>query len=178
VGDLTTYTQTDWVVTPASTTLTDQFNTVYNATGIVQVGGTFKMTFTDPGPVLAYLPAVGADGPLTSDYADPTSTSSGAFGGDVLALQLDVDFADAGELSGNSGLKFGDLTVCGFGTDTDLNGQTVAQVLGIANTALGGGSTTDSIDDLDTIAYDLTSAFSEGTPSSWAQAHLVDGSCP
>jgi hypothetical protein len=74
-------------------------------------------------------------------------------------------------------LRFGDLTLCGL-TNTDLNGQSVRQFLNVANTALGGGTTTDSIADLNSLSADLDASFSGGTPSSWAQAHLVDGSCP
>jgi hypothetical protein len=99
-------------------------------------------------------------------------------GGDVAALQLNVDFSDVGFLPANSGVKFGDLTVCGLTTDTDLNGQTVRQALVVANTAVGAGTTTDSFTDLDTISRDLSGAFYNGTPSSWAQDHLIDGTCP
>ena len=50
---------------------------------------------------------------LDSDVADPTSTSSGGFGGEVLALRLNVDFEAAGLIGGTGG-KFADLKLCNF----------------------------------------------------------------
>jgi hypothetical protein len=49
---------------------------------------------------------------LTGSLLNPTNSSSGAFGGDVAGLKLNVDFYDAGVLTGNLNLKFGDLTLC------------------------------------------------------------------
>src|SRR5205807_8044804 len=83
----------------------------------------------------------------------------------------------AGLVTANSGLKFGDLTVCGLSSDTDLNGQTVRQVLAIANTALGGGTTTDSISEDHTGTRLHYAHFVSATPSNCAQKHLENGSC-
>jgi hypothetical protein len=52
-----------------------------------------------------------APAPLSADLIDPSSTSSGLFGGEVLALQFNVDFSDAGLISGSAGLAFGDTNV-------------------------------------------------------------------
>jgi hypothetical protein len=184
-GDLTTYDQSAWgdPTSIAATTLTSDFNSVYASTlGVVEVGipGTagFSMQFSSSKAVTDYLPSVGTPAALSADLADPITSPSGEFGGAVLGLQLNVDFSDAGDLTANSGLQVGDLTVCALTSDTDLNGQTVRQVLGIGNTALGGGTTTDSIADLDGVIADLNNSFSAGTVSTWAQDHLVDGSCP
>jgi len=73
------------------------------------------MTFTGALPVLAYLPEGGtAAAALTGNLVDPTTTSSGRFGGDVTALWLNIDFSDAGVLAGASGLQFGNLRLCGL----------------------------------------------------------------
>lgn len=48
----------------------------------------------------------------------------------------------------------------------------------MVNTLLGGVSGTYSISDLDPITLDVNDAFSGGTVSSFAQAHLVNGACP
>ena len=72
---------------------------------------------------------------------------------------------------------FGSLTLCGM-SDPSLNGLTVSDVLTIANTLLGGGSSTYSIDAIDLLVANLNAAFAEGTPTQWAQQHLVNGSCP
>jgi hypothetical protein len=184
-GDLTTYDQSAWgdPSSVAATTLTADFGSVYaSMLGVVEVGipGTagFSIQFSSSAAVTDYLPSVGTPGALSADLADPITSPSGNFGGATLGLQLNVDFADASDLSANSGLKFGDLTVCGLTSDTDLNGQTVRQVLATENTALGGGTTTNSIDDLGGIATNLNNSFSGGTVSTWAQDHLQPGSCP
>jgi hypothetical protein len=92
-------------------------------------------------------------------------------------LKLNIAFADSGLVTANSGLKFGDITICGLTSDTDLNGQSVRGILGIDNTALSGATTTDSITDLYDITVNLNGSFAP-SPDSWAQDHLVDGSCP
>jgi len=178
-GDLVTNTQYTWPIT----LLQLGFGSVYASTfDVVEVGipGTagFSIQVDSVSGVWDYLPAVGSPAALNADLFDPLTSPSGQFGGDVLALRLNIDFADAGYLPASSGLKFGDLTVCGLTSDTDLNGQTVRQVLGITNAALGGGSHADSISDLDTVAVDLNNSFSVGTPSAFAQAHLIIGACP
>ena len=97
--------------------------------------------------VIDYLPAVGTAGPLNTNLLNPTSSSSGAFGGEVTALKLNIDFSDAGFLLGTKGIPFGDLILANFSTLPNLNGLTVRQFLGDANTALGGGSSIYSIAD-------------------------------
>jgi len=180
-GDLTTYTQAGWVLAlaPAVTILNDNWDSVYGSNyDELTVGTGFTMSFDSAQAVEDYLPANGLIGPLDADLFDPTSSASGQFGGDVVALALDADFSAAGLLPGTSGLQFGDLTVCGLTTDTDLNEMTVSQVLAILNTALGGGATTDGIANLDPVAVDLENSFTDGTPSTFAQDNLVNGACP
>jgi hypothetical protein len=181
-GDLVTYAQDAWgtAATTAGGLLIAGFDTVYIAGVEVGIPGTagFSMRFFDALSVLAYLPAAGAAAPLTADLIDPMSSSSGVFGGDVLALRLDVDFSDANMLGGTSGLAFGDLYVCELTTTTALNGLTVRQVLALANTVLGGGSGPYSADELDPVVFALTQAFVGGDPSTFAQQHLFTGSCP
>jgi len=143
--------------------------------------GGLYIAFDSPQALLAYLPAPGAAGQLNASALDPTSTSAGSFGGDVLALRLDVDFSDAGRLPTSSSLKFGDLTVCGL-TDTptstsEFNGMSVREVLAALSAVLGGQATTDTDDTLDAVAYYLSGSFEGGTPSTWAQQHLENGAC-
>ena len=125
-----------------------------------------------------YLPASGLPGPLDSDLADPQQSASGEFGGNVAALKLTVDFADAGFTLGTSGLRFGDLRLCALPATPDLNGLTVRQVLAALNNALGGLPTGDSYADLDEVARELEAAFYLSSPSAYAQTHLVNGACP
>jgi hypothetical protein len=181
-GDVITYLQAAWggalPGSPAVTLLTGDYGTLYSSNGgVLEVGlpgmGGFSIFFTSATAVLNYLPATGTPGPLTSDLLNPTSSSSGSFGGDAVALQLNVDFSDAGLISG---IHIGDLKVCGLGIPS-IDGLSVRQVLGVIRTALGGGTTSVSIATLATIATSLNSAFLAGSPSTFAQDHLVNGAC-
>ena len=184
VGDLTTYTQGSWgddlsgiPQGQAALLLTAKYDTVYASTfGIVTVGTAsgFTMRFTDASSVLAYMPSVGPFGPLTSSTLDPITTASGGFGGEVMGLELNVDFTDAGVLTGASGIHFGDLIVADLtGSLAVLNGLTVRQILADVNTLLGGGSSIITIADLGSTVGDLNASFSVGQPSQFAQDHLA-----
>ncbi|MGH7709643.1 MAG: hypothetical protein ACREOG_00070, partial [Gemmatimonadaceae bacterium] len=129
--------------------------------------------------VLNYLPASGLPQPLSADLVDPTSSISGIFGGDVLGLRFNVDFSDAGYTLGTSGVRFGDLTLCGFtGLLTGLNGLSVRAFSAIVNTALGGGSSPYSIADLNQMTFEINNAFSNGIVGTFAQQHLFSTACP
>jgi hypothetical protein len=149
--DLVTYNQIAWGDTvnntTASTLLRNNYDTVYaSSSGVLEVGipGTtgFSMLFTDSSALLYYLPDIDEVGPLNQDYVDPSSTPSGSFGGEVTALDLNIDFSDAGFLPGNLSVHFGDLKLQNFsgGQLRWLNGLTVRQFSAIVNTLLGGGS--------------------------------------
>ena len=78
-GDVIAYSQNSWGDIPnpnnAATRLLANYNVVY-AGGVVEVGipgaARFSITFTDRQDVLAYLPVVGAIGPLFIDYVNPS----------------------------------------------------------------------------------------------------------
>jgi hypothetical protein len=179
VGDETTYAQAIWGgvpgVDPGATLLVADFDAVYASTGGVIVGSpsNFTMIFTDTSHILAYQPSIGPYAPLDSSVLNPISTSAGAFGGDVLALEFNVDFSDAGFLPAASGIPFGDLVLEGFSTLPQLDGLTVRQFLGDMNTLLSGQSSIVSIDDLGTILNSLNASFSDGMPQQFALDHLV-----
>src|SRR5262249_36842808 len=137
------------------------------------------MTFSDSSSVLRYMPSIGPFAPLNGSVLNPISTASGAFGGEVLGLEFNVDFTDAGVLHGSSGLKLGDLNVCGLaGAQAVLNNHSVRQALAVVNTLLGGGTSVLAISDLGTLVQDLNASFADGSPSTFAQAHIVNGNCP
>jgi hypothetical protein len=180
VGDETTYAQSIWGgvpgVDPGATLLVADFDTVYGSQGGVVVGSpsNFTMVFTDTAHILAYQPSIGPYAPLDASVLNPISTASGAFGGDVLALEFNVDFSDAGFLPAASGIPFGDLVLEGFNTTLpQLDGLTVRQFLGDMNTLLSGQSSIVTIDDLGTIVSSLNSSFGDGVPEQFAQDHLV-----
>ena len=181
-GDMVTYNQQNWgsLATTASTLLADHFETQYpNGVEIGLAGAGNSALFTTVDAVLDYQPASGTAGPLDNDLLDPTSTSSGVFGGFVLALQFDVDFSDLGVLAGSASLRFGDLRVCALADTTAFNGQTVREVLAALNSALGGGATTYTYDQLATLAENLTESFESGSVSLFAQQHLFNAAtCP
>jgi hypothetical protein len=179
IGDETTYGQGIWGgvpgVDPGATLLAADFDTVYASKGGVIVGSPsgFTMIFTDAASVLAYIPSIGPYAPLNGSALNPISTSAGAFGGDVLGLELNVDFSDAGFLPAASGIPFGDLVLEGFSALPQLDGLTVRQFLGDMNTLLSGESSIISINDIgDTLSL-LNSSFGAGVPEQFAQDHLV-----
>lgn len=191
-GNMLTYSEDSWGGVPsptaATTLLINDMSTLYSGEfGALIVGlttGGYSMVFATSGDVLNYIPAGGLPGPLDANLLNPTLSSSGAFGGDVVTLKLNVDFSNAGLISGTSGYSLGSLVLTGFGTpDTangipalpDLDGLTVAQLLGISNVLLGGGSDTFgySIGDIDTVDIKINNSFLGGFPSDFALEHLL-----
>ena len=186
-GDLVTFRQADWGTissgTNAAALLSTHFAAVYAPSfGILEVGiigkTGFSMAFTSAPSVLMYLPAAGLANPLNTDLLDPPSSASGFFGGEVVALRLNVDFADAGLIGGTSPTAFGDLTLCGFASLPAVNDLTVRGFLAIVNTLLGGGSAPITIGDAAPLTAEINATFVGGVPSPFAQDHLVNGACP
>jgi hypothetical protein len=178
-----TFNQTQWgdPASAAGALLVNNYSTVYAGTGnLLEVGiagaGGFSMAFTTDAAVSSYLPSAGGFAALTSDLVDPTSSSSGVYGGEVVALKLNIDFSAAGALVGTSHL--GDLRICGFAPLPLVNNMTVSQFLAIANHLLGGGSASLSIAQATSMAAIINSAFLDGSPSVFAQDNLVAGACP
>jgi hypothetical protein len=181
-GDVVTYTQDQFgtPTTPAGVILDASYATLFP--GGVEVGipgaAGFSMIFSDQFAVYAYLPQLDVEGVLTTDLVDPTTSSSGSFGGDVLALALDVALADHGLLGASSSVAFGDLRLCALTDTPALNGITVRDFLGDANTLLGGGTTAYGLDLIAPLATNLADAFTGGSVSTFAQQHVFSGSCP
>ena len=185
-GDVVTYPQGSWGGNPTATNaaglLLASYNAVYASTfGMMEIGlsGTagFSITFSNPNDLLTYLPAPGAYGALANDYSNATTTESGAFGGEVAALRINIDFSDAGLTVGTSGIPFGNLTLCNFAVQPLLNGLTVRQFLGEVNTLLGGGTGNYTLAELAPITSELNSSFAGGTVFPFADDHLVFGNC-
>jgi hypothetical protein len=153
--------------------LANNFASVYPG-GFVEIGiggsGGFSMKFTSAPAIQTYLPAGGPPAALTADLVNPTSSSAGVFGGQVLALQLNVDFGEQGLTPSSSGpvgnLVFNDAT-------SPLNGQTVRQILALANIAIGGGNAGVSIGDLNVLVTSINEAFDNCTTTSWAKSHIL-----
>ncbi len=180
-----TYTQGGWGSRPhggnPGTILADNFASVYSAGILVgDLTGPYSMSFSSASAVEEYLPARKTPGPLTSSHENPTTppgTESGVFGGQVLALQLNVDFSDAG-VTQRSGGPLGALYYCNLGDS--LHGQTIYEILAAANTALGGGELPDgyTYSSLNQLVTNLNEAYRDcGPASDWTILHLSPESC-
>ncbi|HWH57280.1 MAG TPA: hypothetical protein VN682_06600 [Terriglobales bacterium] len=170
-GQVITYGEFDWATGgSASSLLADHYLAVYPTATVLtgQPIGGFVDIFDNPATISAYLPTVGSgsDASLDSDYIDPASDSSGSLGGSVLALELGVDFSDAGVTLGSSDIPFGDLVLENVALVPSADGLTVRQFLADANTDLGGGTSPFTVVQADELALGLAEAFDGGIPSS------------
>jgi hypothetical protein len=180
-GQFVTYVQGDWGAGGvAASLLSADYGSVYAGTGdelvagVTGVSGQHALAFSSASATLDYLPAIGAPGPLTTNLANPATTPSGTFGGDVVALALNLDFNNAGDLQGTSSVLFGDLVLTNFsGGLSGLNGLTVSQFLTIANVCLAGGSCTYGLGNIAATTDDLNASFADGTVSTFADSNLA-----
>src|SRR5262249_9577585 len=100
------FNQNGWNGSPNTTVpgaiLVGFFSYIY-PTGLeigISGGAGHSMRFTSGVAVQNYLPGSGSTAALSADLVNPTNSSSGIFGAQVLALQLNVDFGDAGSSVG------------------------------------------------------------------------------
>jgi hypothetical protein len=137
VGFWSSYTQSNWATKPkddnAGTLLTANFASVFGGGVTIGRASGFKLTFTSVDAIRAFLPAGGKAGVLQSTATNPTNTKAGVFAGQVLALQLNVDFSKVGVLP----VGLATLRV----VDGPLAGRSVQEVLDLANQVLGGDPT-------------------------------------
>jgi uncharacterized repeat protein (TIGR01451 family) len=158
----TTFTQGGWGTVPSGNNpgwlLHTYFPTIYKKTGYVQIGGTKYLRFTSAKAIQIFLPNTGTPGVLTTTATNPTTSSSGVFASQVLALRLNVDFSAAGILK--PGL--GNLKII----SGPLAGYTVSQVLTLANTVLGGNTGAlpagISVSTLSNVVDNINNNFNEG----------------
>jgi hypothetical protein len=161
-GVYTTYTQGGWGANPSGNNpgmlLSKNFGAVYPG-GSVAIGGIYKLTFTSAAAIATFLPQGGSPGSLTSNATNPGKSNAGVFAGQVLALQLSVDFSAMGIT--HTGLAA--LTV----TSGAMKGYTVAQVLAIANSVIGGNSAAlpsgVSLSTLNSVVTSINTNFDNGT---------------
>ena len=181
-GDLVTFNQSQWG-TSASTAgglLNNSYGQVYfSSGGTLEVGiggaGGFSIQFTSGPSVVTYLPSSGIANALTGDVLNPTTTSSGVFGGEVTALSLNVDYSAAGILGGALTTHIGTLSICAVG---GLPNMSVTTFLALAKNTLGGANNGYSPATLLPFLEEINAAFQDGTPSTFAQDHLLIGACP
>lgn len=155
----TTYTQGGWGSPGNSTpgSVRDQyFNQVFPSGMVIGTG--FTITFTSATAVKNFLPAGGTAGALTQNYTNPTTTSAGVLAGQVAAMKLNVAFNDAGVL-GTNPTKVGNLII----NSGPFSGKTVYELLQIANTALGGGTTPYTFSEINSAVTSFNENFDNGT---------------
>jgi hypothetical protein len=160
VGPSCTVTQGGWGAAPHGNNPAAFLAANFPVSGVT-IGGAFSLHFTTAQGVESFLPQGGPPSFLNASATNPTTSSAGVFGGQVLALELNVT------LKGDGGLVL-------FGTGTSLDGKTLTQVLAAANLALGGGAlpagfTYSSLNDL---VDDINNAFDGCSATAWATAHL------
>ena len=155
-----TYTITQLTTIPSSTNNPGSirkmyFNEVFPSG--LEVGGIYKLKLTTEKDVEKFLPQGGTPKALDKNYINPKSTKAGVFAGQVVALKLNVAFSDAGKI-GSGSIKLGELIV----NAGPLSGKTVYEVLDLANTALGGGTTPYSITTLNEVVTAINENFEGG----------------
>jgi hypothetical protein len=182
-GDFITHTQADWGAAPAvgnaAELLVDHFDTVYEPFGGAFTVGRagiihFAMQFDSAEALADYLPASGPDMRLNADHFNPTTTNAGGFGGEVSALKLNVDFADAGLTLGAAGIALGDLVLHDL-TDTDqaqFNGLSVRDFFASASRTLGTNGVGHDVSNFNAVTEQLNAAFADGGVTPWARYHL------
>ncbi|HWB01682.1 MAG TPA: SdrD B-like domain-containing protein [Verrucomicrobiales bacterium] len=169
------YTQGGWGAPPCGynvgSLLKNNFAAVYPSGVEVGIpgGAGFSMKFTSAKAIENYLPAGGTAKALTADATNPTTSASGVFGGQVLALQLNVDFNKAGVIKGSG--PIGGLVLNYPGSP--LHGKTIDQILALAEIALGGGNAGVSFSDLNSMITKINEAFDNCKCSDWAEDHLL-----
>jgi hypothetical protein len=136
LGSFVTVTQGGWGATPhgnnPASILAANFTKVYDGTGVT-IGCALpngSLKFTSAQAIGNFLPQGGTPDTLAAGQAvNPTTSAAGVFAGQVLALQLNVNFSGPVFPGGLGLLKL---------TSGPAAGLTVGQVLGLANRALGG----------------------------------------
>lgn len=175
-GDYCTYSQGGWGGIPngnnPSAILAAHFSQVYpSGVAVGILNPRYSMKFTASTAIESYLPAGGTAGVLNSNLLDPLTSSAGVFGGQVLAHQLNIDFNRAHLINGT----LGDISNLYLkNTGTSLDGKTLAEILIIVNTALGGGEMPSgyTASTLNVLTANLVLSFDNCIPSTWAMTHL------
>ncbi len=170
-NEFVTYDQDAWGGTPAPFTasglLRSNYDSVYaSSDGVIHFGifpSGHYLEFTNVNSLQAYLPAFGAPAPLSSNLVDTSSSSAGIFGGQVAALRLNIDFGDFNLLVHPAGIAFGDLVLTGFtGSLTGVDGLTIRQLQGVANTLLAGVSEPYGLTDISQLLLGINDSFQGG----------------
>lgn len=117
-----------------------------------------------------FLPQGGPSSIFVQNYVNPLSTSAGTIGGQLLALEINVDFSDAGIFQSG----FGDLIVVNSGISYYDN-MSIRSILNSANQIVGGFlpiPPTFTISDLNNLLDNLNKSYDNGVMSDWSIDHI------
>jgi hypothetical protein len=162
-----TYTQGGWFGSPEglnpATFLATSFSSAFPSGVTIGTAAGFHATWTSAAAIEALSPG-GAAGILTANLINPTSTTSGVFGKQLLTATLNVGFSDWAYTQPSSTLKdkifehpiedIGGLLYCKtddsvlvppavFQPTAAFYGLTVDAIIAIANNVIAGGTDTD-----------------------------------
>lgn len=188
-GSFCTYTQAEWAEPPngsnIGTVLDNNFAALFpngltsGRQGTSCTQGSYNDRFASQARIWDYLPRFGGTRPLSACELNPTDDVSGVFGGNVLALRLNMKLNNAGLILGSAATSLSGLRICATGSPFD--GKTVPHLLNAGNRVLAGGSLPPgmSVAWLEHLVRKVNESFDScGTPTYWAELHLVNGSCP
>ncbi len=159
LNNFVTYTQGGWGSshgTPA--TIRDSNFDIVFSSGLIVGEGTKTIKLTGAQKVDNFLPQSGTPGVLDGSYVNPSSTPAGSFGGQVVALKLNIGFSDASVL-GTNGAKLGILIV----KSGPFAGKSVYDMLDIANKTLAGVSTGFTLSQVNEAVTKINENFDGGT---------------
>jgi hypothetical protein len=167
-GDMISFSQNSWGADPGAgppaSLVVAHFDELY-PTGLI-VGGANFMLFTSGAlgdSLQSYLPSTGAPAALNATLVDPTTSSSGIFGGQVIGLKFNIDFSDAGYTRGALNVPFGDLILQNLtGNVAGLNGDNLRELFDLSQTSLGGENTGYAIADLSPLLMIVNGSFEGG----------------
>jgi choice-of-anchor A domain-containing protein/uncharacterized repeat protein (TIGR01451 family) len=155
-----TYTQGGWGSSSNSTPgqIRDQYFDLVFPSDLV-AGGNYTLTLTTAATLMNFLPQGGTANPFNQNYIDPTSTSAGILGGQLVAAMMNYHFDLAGYIGSNNEYTLGQLVI----TSGPFMGKTVQELLEIANIAIGGGVSAFSYSEINTALTNLNENFDNGT---------------
>jgi hypothetical protein len=159
---LRTQTQGGWGSSPSGNNpgayLHANFEALNNG-GAFTVGIGHSLSFTSAQAITNFLPQGGTAAALAASYTDPADLKN-VFAGQVVALKLSVTFDNNIADFGESDFKLADAKVA----SGPYAGKTVAEILEMAEIALGGGA--GSIASLNEVVDSINNSFIDGTASS------------
>ncbi len=130
--------------------------------GLIIQGTVNTLTFTSAAAIQAYLPAGGPSSIMTSSLTDPTNSKIvGNWGGQIVALKLNIEFDKAGVIGSNN-RDLQNLVI--DDQNSPFFGMTVSQFIQLAEQALtGGGNNGYSYSDIGGAADAINNNFDNGT---------------